>query len=169
MVNCGHCVIQTTIFKGGMCQAMKPKVKICKSCRMTSSTPLFKMKNERCYTCRKIAHETPATKKMSFLVPAILGAISLYFLMLSIRSVYFQHAVLSYRGRGRGASYEFTGVAIILPALSFTMIFIGSLALTLACYDKRHKKTTYIKIITGSLFSGVVLHVAAIFFGDKMY
>lgn len=168
-MNCGHCVIQTTIFKVGMCQTMKPKVKICKSCRMPSSTPLFKIKNGRCYTCRKIAHDHPSTKKMSFLVPAILGAISLYFLILSISSVYFQYAVLSYRGRGRGTSYEFTGIAVILPALSFAMIFIGSLALILACYDKRDKKSTYIKIITGSIFSGFVFHMAAIFFGDKMH
>lgn len=148
---------------------MKSKAKICKSCRVINSTPLFKIKNGRCYTCRKIAHEKIPTKKISFLVPVTLGTISLYFLTLSISSVYFQYTVISYRGRGQSASYEFTGIAIILPALSFIMIFIGSLALTLACYDKRHEKTTCIKIITGSLFFGFVFHGIAIFFGEKIH
>jgi len=148
---------------------MKSKAKACKSCQVISSAPSFKMKNGRCYTCRKKSHEKVADKEMSFLAPVILGAISLYFLTLSISSVYFQYTTVSYRGRGHSASYEFTGMAIILPTLSFIMFFIGFLALSLACYDKRHEKITYIKVIAASLFLGFVFHVAAIFFGEKIH
>ncbi|WP_226477963.1 hypothetical protein [Pseudomonas sp. MWU16-30323] len=146
---------------------MKSKAKACKSCQVISSAPLIKIKNGRCYTCRKKSHEKIADTKISFLAPVILGAISLYFLMVSISSVYFQHAIISYRGRGYSASYEFTGIAIILPVLSFIMNFIVSLVLALACYDKRREKT-YTKVIVGSLLSCFVFQVAAVFFGERV-
>jgi drug/metabolite transporter (DMT)-like permease len=60
-------------------------------------------------------------------------------------------------------------MAIILPTLSFIMFFIGFLAFSLACYDRRHEKITYIKVIAASLFLGFVFHVAAIFFGEKIH
>jgi hypothetical protein len=152
----------------GKFQEMKSKVKICKSCKVINSSSLVNVKNGRCYTCRKIAHEKIPDNKISFLVPVTLVAISLYFLMLSINSIYFQHAIITYRGRGYSASYEFTGMAIILPVLSFIMTFIGSLALALACYDKRREKATYINVIAGSLLFCFVFQLAAIFFGEKV-
>lgn len=147
---------------------MKSKAKACKSCQVISSAPLIKIKNGRCYTCRKKSHEKIADKEISFLAPVILGAISLYFLMVSISSVYFQYTTVSYRGRGYSSSYEFTGMAIIVPTLSFIMFFVGFLTLGLACFDKRHEKTTSTTVMVGSLFSGFVFHGAAVFFGEKI-
>ncbi|NWD22615.1 hypothetical protein HX864_05000 [Pseudomonas yamanorum] len=152
----------------GKFQEMKSKAKICKSCKVINSSSLVNIKNGRCYTCRKIAHEKIPDNKISFLVPVTLVAISLYFLMLSINSIYFQHAIIFYRGRGFSASYEFTGMAIILPSLSFIVTFIGSFALALACCDKRREKITYIKVIAGSLLSCFVFQTVAIFFGERI-
>ncbi|NWC95036.1 MULTISPECIES: hypothetical protein [unclassified Pseudomonas] len=147
---------------------MKSKEKTCKNCQVMNSAPLVEIKNGRCYACRKIVHEKTPDKKISLLAPVTLGAISLYFLMLSISSVYFQYTTILYMGRGRSKTYEFTGVAIIFPVLSFIMFFIVFLTLTLACYDKRKEKITYIKVVARSLFFGFVFHTGAIFFGERV-
>lgn len=143
---------------------MKPRVNQCKSCGAVSSN-LLRIKSGRCYACRKRMHGDNIPNEVPFRLRVVLGIIVVLFMVISARSIYFQHVVLPYSGgRSRSMLLEFTGIGIVVPILALVMYSIGLLALIVDHYDRRPNERAYEKIIKYSLCAGVILYWISIFF-----
>jgi hypothetical protein len=155
---------------------MKPSRARCKSCDKSTRSDASWIKHGRCYPCRQKEHQRVVPETYSFkirlIVIAILAALSLALVFLSLRVLLDPHVEIFYPGaRRKGLVWrQFNGMEILIHVAALWLVTTGLVArlIHMISSNQRTSPKHIGKIMGYSMGAGLSLYAISFFIGHSI-